>query len=73
MTIDGGAEMVSGSSPGNFTALNANSNLLFVGGVPTEIIADQDLSLLFPGDPRPPSTFACYHALSINGRFIDLR
>ena len=73
MTIDGGAEMVSGASPGNFTVLNANSNMLFVGGVPPEIITDQNLALLFPGEPRPPSTFACFHALSINGRFFDLR
>ena len=43
--IDGGSEMVSGVSPGNFSSLNMKSGQLFVGGVPT-IMAP--LRLYFP-------------------------
>lgn len=48
MIIDGGSERQSGVSPREFTALNINSGLLFVGGIPSHILSD--LSLLWPGD-----------------------
>ena len=34
MEIDGGAETVSGLSPGSFTSLNVDIGVLFVGGTP---------------------------------------
>ena len=34
MVIDGGAEVVSGLSPGSFTSLNLETEMLFVGGTP---------------------------------------
>ena len=48
MIIDEGLEYQSGISPSRFTALNINSGLLYVGGIPLQILSN--LSLLWPGD-----------------------
>ena len=32
--VDGGTEEVSGESPGSFTSLNVETDMLFVGGTP---------------------------------------
>ena len=34
MTVDGGAEVVTGESPRSFSVLNIDSDMLFVGGTP---------------------------------------
>ena len=34
LIVDGGTEVVTGTSPGPFSFLNINSGYLFVGGVP---------------------------------------
>ena len=72
--MDGGAETVSLTSPDpeDYTQLNDNSGWLFLGGLPSSL-ATEDVSLLFPGEPRPLSAFACFHALSVNRRYINIR
>jgi len=69
--VDGGIETANGSSPGNFTALNIHSTMLFVGGTPTTM---PPTSLVGPNSTSiPPSALACFHALAINNRYVDLR
>ena len=48
MIIDEGLEYRSGVAPRDFTALNVNSGLLYIGGIPSQILSG--LSLLWPGD-----------------------
>ena len=60
------------SSPDGYSQLNAKSGMLFVGGLPFSL-PTPDVSLLFPGEPRPLSALACFHALSINGRYLNVR
>ena len=71
LVVDGEMEIANGSSPGNFTALNIHSTMLFVGGTPTTM---PPTSLVGPNPTSiPPSALACFHALAINNRYIDLR
>ena len=72
LVVDGGLEIASGSSPGNFTALNIHSTMLYVGGTPTTM---PPTSLVGPraNYSVPPSALACFHALAINNRYVDLR
>ena len=68
MITDGDTEDLSDVSPANFTSLNANSGLLFVGGIPPGM----SINLLPPGEV-PAAALICLHALSINGIFENLR
>ena len=71
LVVDGEMEIANGSSPGNFTALNIHSTMLFIGGTPTTM---PPTSLVGPNPTSiPPSALACFHALAINNRYIDLR
>lgn len=67
MVIDGGVEVVSGLSPGVFTALNLETEMLFVGGTPLvlppsnlisfrEEVREEHLKwpLVSPPPPPPP-------------------
>ncbi len=60
-------------SPGSFTELNANSGFLYLGGLPPSMFAGVNNSLLMPGDELPPPALVCFHAISINGDYQDLR
>ncbi len=73
LIIDEGAEEIEMSSPGGFTELNANSGLLYVGGLPPSMFMSINNSLLMPGEELPPPAPICFHALSINGYYRDLR
>lgn len=69
MVVDG-SDKSNATSPEGFTALNVNAGVLFLGGTP---VVKPPSSLLWPGIDAPSSALACFHTLSVNGIYYDLR
>lgn len=80
MVIDGGAEVVSGLSPGSFTSLNVETEMLFVGGTPLVLPPTNLISFReevgrnteqTPVPPLPPSLSRSLQALWV-ASFLSL-